>query len=116
MAINEQKLEQFLKAKQEGTGILTYGDDIDVPLRLIALLKQQGWSDDRVDDFLSELTIKIHNSNEVNASFKTFLEKRATSAPLEPLSPEFKEMLDKKINPKQYIPKKYKWNFEVVQK
>jgi hypothetical protein len=52
----------------------------------------------------------------VNASFKTFLEKRATSAPLEPLSPEFKEMLDKKINPKQYIPKKYKWNFEVVQK
>lgn len=107
MVIDKDKLTQFLEQKEKHNAVLTYGDDIDVVLRLKNSLTNQGWSDENVDNSLNELTIKVHNSDDIIAYFEDYLTKNAAS-----LSPEFKEMLDKKINPEKYVPAGYTWNFK----
>jgi hypothetical protein len=105
--LNETKLKEFLTAKQQGKTVLMFRDDIDVPLRLKAILKADGWSDQKVDAFLSELIIKEHNADDVIAYFKEYVAQNAES-----ISPEFEEMLDKKINAKKYVPEGYNWKFK----
>jgi hypothetical protein len=110
--LNEAKLKEFLIEKEQGKGVLIFGDDIDVPLRLKASLEEQGWSNEHLDDFfLNELIIKEHNSDDVTAYFKDYLAQNTES-----ISPQFQEMLDKKVDPAKYRPEGYSWKFESVEK
>lgn len=105
--LNEKELNHFLTLKEQVDNVvLTYGDDIDVPLRLKALLEQKGWPNEKIDAFLSDITIKVHNSREVMEYFRDY----------SPESTAFYLMLDKKVRPEKYVPEGYKWKFEHVEK
>ena len=105
--LNAKELHHFLTLKEQVDNVvLTYDDDIDVPLRLKSLLEEKGWSAKQIDAFLSDITIKVHNSQEVMEYFRNYY----------PESTEFYVMLDKKVRPEKYVPEGYNWQFEEVTK
>lgn len=74
-------------------------------------MEEKGWPDEQIDAFLSDITIKVHNSQEVIKYFSDYAKSN-----LNRLSPEFYEMFDKKVHPFKYVPKGYNWQFEEVTK
>lgn len=110
--INEKLLDEFLSKKRDGEAVvITYGDDIDVLLRLRDELKKKSWSDEKIDEFLDNVIIKVHNSDDVISYFKAQKEAAALD---DDAAQAFKDALDKKVNPKEYVPAGYNWTFERV--
>lgn len=102
--IDKAKLKEFIAAKKEGTGYLTYNDDIDVVFRLRAKLPEHGYTEKDIADFLDNVTIHERNSKDVIAGFADYLEKNGST-----ISPDFYDMLAKKTNPTLHVPKGYVW-------